>query len=648
MAGARDRSGETVRAGSARITLGRLIKSGGAGSVYLLPQRPQSVAKLYHDHLHPDAYDRKVAAMLALSPDLPVREERGERYVQIAWPTELVHDARGRFLGFLMPLLDIAATSELEAVLQERQAAAQGLPTGLGAKVTLAANLAAVVAALHRKQHYVVDLKPVNLRFYRKSLYIALLDCDGFSIRGNGERFRASQFTPDYLAPECQRNGIASDGEQAQDLFALAVVIFRLLNFGIHPFTGKPASQRVPTDIPGRIRAGCYAYGRTPNPAMAPSPVSGHALMPGELREMFDRAFGGRSRPGAEEWAGLLARYARRDGGQLVRCTRNPAHQHFSGLACAACARAQLLDRTRRQARTRPRRTQQPAGVVQTTPAGVRRGTPQPAAAPASLRGCLIPLAFVAFVLVMIVRSCGGDDPPRSEDAASSRPPRVERMAQSTIVRAREAMPPIVPVASRPDPARMERTTLATMQAMVAKDTAAYAVATADMAAIARSYPRPQPASLQAYVVELARRPPADEAFETRSDAYRAIVDADPYASFAAIELGTRLLIRGRMDDARPLFTLAVSVDPRNSTAWYGLGTSYLGQDNDLAAAAIAIAELHFSDAPEADRVPMVFEMTLAARQDALAQLRSAREKAESMVEAMRGEPVPGGDSAPP
>src|SRR5690606_2920562 len=187
---------------------------------------------------------------------------------------------------------------------------------------------------------------------------------------------------------------------------ALAVVIFRLLNFGIHPFTGKPASQRVPTDIPGRIRAGCYAYGRTPNPAMAPSPVSGHALMPGELREMFDRAFGGRSRPGAEEWAGLLARYARRDGGQLVRCTRNPAHQHFSGLACAACARAQLLDRTRRQARTRPQRTQQPAGVVQTTPAGVRRGTPQPAAAPASLRGCLIPLAFVAFVLVMIVRSC--------------------------------------------------------------------------------------------------------------------------------------------------------------------------------------------------------------------------------------------------
>lgn len=648
MAGRRDRTGETVRAGSARITLGRLVKSGGAGSVYLLPQRPLSVAKLYHDHLHPDAYSHKVEAMLALSPELPVREELGERYVQIAWPTELVHDAHGRFLGFLMPLLDIAATSELETVLQERQATAQGLPSGLGAKVTLAANLAAVVAALHRRQHYVVDLKPVNLRFYRKSLYIALLDCDGFSIQGNSERFHASQFTPDYLAPEYQRNGIAPDGERAQDLFALAVVVFRLLNFGIHPFTGKPASQRVPTDIPGRIRAGCYAYGRKPNPEMAPSPVSGHALMSGELRDMFDRAFGGRRRPEAEEWAGLLARYARRDGGHLVGCTLNPAHQHFVGMACAACARAQLLDRTRRQARARPRRAQQPQGIVQTTPTGLRRGTPQPAAAPASLRGCLIPLAFVAFVLVMIVRSCSSDDPPRFEDDASPKPPRVERMAESTVVRSREALPPIVPVASKPDPARIERTTLATMHAMAVGDVAAYATATANMTRIAGTYPRAQPASLQAYVIELARRVPADETFETRNDAYRTIVDADPYASFAAIELGIRHLIRGRRHDARSLFTLAASVDPRNPTTWYGLGMSYLGQDDDLAAAAIAVAELQFADTTEAQRVSAVFEMTLTGRRSALEHLRLAKEKAGPMAETMRGESSPDGSPTTP
>ena len=93
-------------------------------------------------------------------------------------------DARGNFIGFVMPVLDIQRTAELEEILLERQARAAGLPTGLGAKITLAANLSAVIAALHRQRHYVVDLKPVNLRFYRDSLYIAMLDCDGFSIQG--------------------------------------------------------------------------------------------------------------------------------------------------------------------------------------------------------------------------------------------------------------------------------------------------------------------------------------------------------------------------------------------------------------------------------------------------------------------------------
>jgi len=637
-----------VRVGASRVKLGRLIKSGGAGSVYLLPQRPQSVAKLYHDHLHPDAYSRKVEAMLALSPDLPVREEHGERYVQIAWPTELVHDDRGRFLGFLMPLLDIAATSELETVLQERQAAAQGLPTGLGAKMTLAANLASVIAALHRRRHYVVDLKPVNLRFYRESLYIALLDCDGFSIQGRGERFRASQFTPDYLAPEFQRRGVASEGERTQDLFALAVVVFRLLNFGIHPFTGKPASQRVPTDIPGRIHDGCYAYGRRPNPAMAPSPASGHALMPGDLRDMFDRAFGGRDRPDADEWARLLTRYARRDGGQLVGCRRDPTHQHFAGMACAACARAQLLDRTRRQARAQPQRKHQPGGGAQALSAGVRRGTPQPRTAPNFLSGCLIPLAFATIVLVMIVRGCSDDDPPRARHATPSYPPRVERVAERVVVRPENSVTTIVPVATKPDTAHMERTTLATMRAMAAGDAAAYAAATTNMTRIARTYPRAQPASLQAYVTELKRRPGQDDTFEVRNDAYRAIVDADPYASFAVIELGTRHLIRGRMDDARAMFTLAASVDPRNPMAWYGLGMSYLGQDNELAAAGIAIAELHGVDAGEASRASIVFEATLMGKQDALGHLRSAKEKAEQMATAMRDEPVSGGNPIPP
>ncbi|MBB1634104.1 hypothetical protein [Cupriavidus sp. UME77] len=80
--------------------------------------------------------------------------------MQIAWPQAPLLDARGRFIGFAMPVLDIQQTAELEEILLERQARAAGLPTGLGAKITLSANLSGVIAALHQQHHYVVDLKP--------------------------------------------------------------------------------------------------------------------------------------------------------------------------------------------------------------------------------------------------------------------------------------------------------------------------------------------------------------------------------------------------------------------------------------------------------------------------------------------------------
>ena len=355
------------------LILGKLIKSGGAGSVYLLPGAPAQVAKLYHPHLDRAANRRKLEAMLELSPELPDQLENGKRYVQIAWPQAAVFDGQGGFAGFVMPLLDMAQTAELEQILQERQARAAGLPTGLGPKLTLAANLAAVIDALHQQQHYVVDLKPVNLRFYRDSLYIAMLDCDGFSIQGHAERFPAEQFTADYLAPEFQRKGMPAGAELAQDRFALAVVIFQLLNFGIHPYSGRPGNAQAPTEIPGRIRDGYYAYGVKRHKNMAPNATSGHALMPPELRAMFDRAFSpspAPQRPSAADWAQLLRGYAQRSGGKLTVCAVNPEHQHFAGHGCAACARdkviasaaqasvqAQLAQRSQLQQQSLPQRS---------------------------------------------------------------------------------------------------------------------------------------------------------------------------------------------------------------------------------------------------------------------------------------------------
>ncbi|HEL7629453.1 TPA: hypothetical protein UL921_001239 [Stenotrophomonas maltophilia] len=334
------------------LTLLRLLKSGGAGSVFTLKERPREVAKLYHSAKDVPFYERKLRAMLELQPDLPTLREGGRERVQIAWPTGLLRDRGGRFIGFSMPILDVSATTDLEHVLQERQARVEKLPTGLGAKMTLAANLAATLTALHRCQHYVVDLKPLNVRFYRDSLFIAMLDCDGFSIQGKDERFPAGQVTTDYLAAEFQQRGVTPGEEEAQDRFALAVIVFQLLNSGLHPYAGRPQGGDVPNDLPGRIAARLYPYGRRGISRLLPAPVSGHEMFPPALRDLFDRAFSAQPqrRPSAQEWSSLLMGYAQRSGGQLVACSQDASHQHFAGLPCAACARAGLVARSARVA----------------------------------------------------------------------------------------------------------------------------------------------------------------------------------------------------------------------------------------------------------------------------------------------------------
>ncbi|MEN1944369.1 hypothetical protein WCE55_11005 [Luteimonas sp. MJ293] len=341
--------GAAIVADGRRLHLGRRLNSGGAGSIHLVEGAPDQVAKIYHPGSDHAAYHAKLEAMLRLRPHLPDRQENGKRYVQIAWPEAIVHDSSGNFTGFLMPMLDIDATRDLEHILNERQARAAGLPTSLGAKATLAANLASVLSALHRKGHRVVDLKPVNLRFYIHSLYIAMLDCDGFSIQGRDTRFRAPQVTADYLAPEYQQRGIGSGDEEAQDRFALAVIVFQLLNSGIHPYSGQLRRPMAPTDLPGRIRTGHYPYGVRPHPHVRPVPASAHAAMPPQLRELFDRAFAGppAERPSAAEWAQLLAGYAQRNSGLLATCAQDNSHQHFQGMPCAACQRSDILSRAR-------------------------------------------------------------------------------------------------------------------------------------------------------------------------------------------------------------------------------------------------------------------------------------------------------------
>ena len=322
------------------IKLSPSFARGGAGTIHRVLGEPEIVVKLYTDLKHTAEYREKIAAMLDAAPSLPKISHGGRTYVQIAWPTAGVIDGYGGFRGFVMPEVDFKSSTVLENILQKSARRSKGLPEFYGARVHLAANMAALMAELRALSHYMVDMKPANMRFYPQAWYMAILDTDGFSINGS-RRLPARHYSDEYIAPEAQGQA-PSQLELQQDLFAMAVIIFRLLNNGIHPYQGVDVGpSNNPTTIQDCIFAGLYAYGRAGHRSVRPAPPSIHAFLEDQTRKLFDRAFTpGQARPTSAEWRDHLSGLIKNK--TLVKCSTRPNdHAHFSK-GCGLCA----LDRS--------------------------------------------------------------------------------------------------------------------------------------------------------------------------------------------------------------------------------------------------------------------------------------------------------------
>jgi DNA-binding helix-hairpin-helix protein with protein kinase domain len=329
---------------SEQVTLDATGKSGGAGEIFSIDSKPGFVAKIYHattSQARLAQYRRKIQWMVDYKPVLPQVSAEYQDIVQLAWPEALIL-RQSRFVGFVMQKIAFDRTLELDYLLNRRQAAQEGFDADYGKLVTVSFNLASIINCLHDKRIAIVDLKPMNVKVYKAELYVSILDCDGFHIATDEFRSDAPQVTPEYLAPEFQDKAVAHP--EAQDSFALATIIFRLLNYGIHPFTGVASDHNnYPSELAGRIKQGLYPYGKAPHKSVRKVPASVHEAFPDSLRELFDRAFAssGDSRPSAHEWVGALAIYASKHSGQMSPCSKG--HLRFSGRPCPTCMRDELI-----------------------------------------------------------------------------------------------------------------------------------------------------------------------------------------------------------------------------------------------------------------------------------------------------------------
>src|SRR5262249_34944839 len=140
--------------------------------------------------------------------------------------------------------------------------------------------------------------------------------------------------TGDYQPPEMQ--GLANYQGVVRtpnhDRFGLAVIIFRLLFAGRHPFSGRWQGRGDAPSIEDAIKACRFAYSQRRKTGMqAPGNALSVSALPESIRDLFELAFDPGTteagRPTAEQWMTalqVLGRTAR-------QCRANRFHWFYSG-----------------------------------------------------------------------------------------------------------------------------------------------------------------------------------------------------------------------------------------------------------------------------------------------------------------------------
>jgi len=176
----------------------------------------------------------------------------------------------------------------------------------------------------------------------------------------NGERYPADLISTDYISPEAFTGALKPrDLGREQDLYALAVIIFQLMNYGTHPFQGvviDPHIEAATNDEKAYKRL--YPHGMEESGLILPRPGSAHKLVHKRLRKLFDEAFTSVTRPSAGLWAKTIQELLEQKS--IVRCRdfpSKPSHMRFRTLDCPECFRGRI---TRVSSEKKIRKRQKP------------------------------------------------------------------------------------------------------------------------------------------------------------------------------------------------------------------------------------------------------------------------------------------------
>jgi DNA-binding helix-hairpin-helix protein with protein kinase domain len=284
------------------------VGRGGEGTVHEVAGRAGTVAKVYAKPPPSDKVE-KLALMIERF------EEHPELAWWCAWPESLLADDVHACRGFLMR--KVADQHPVHDVYSPEQRKALAPDVGWDFLVRIAANVARMFASLDGFGVIVDDVNERNL-LVGLDATVTFVDCDSFQVATRDHVFASGVGVPDYTPPELQGSDFRTAIRSLDhDRFGLAVLLFKLLFMGRHPFSGGATG-----DLGAAIRARSFDYPQLQH--QLPHLVPFDAVPP-PVRELFRAALtsdGSQPQPDADAWVEALAAFER----DLRPCGAQPLH----------------------------------------------------------------------------------------------------------------------------------------------------------------------------------------------------------------------------------------------------------------------------------------------------------------------------------
>jgi len=257
------------------------IGSGGEGTIWLDPDDPSLLVKVYDDDRLPEP--GRIEHLVS-HPPIPLGEKD---FAYWAWPLEVAVDPMtGNVVGFLMRRFEKMVP--LGRVWNPTNRISQISRRWL---VHAAHSFCMRVYVLHWHNYFRGDINALN-DFVDRHARVAGIDMDSVEFRSGDVLYRTPRTRPEFQPPELLENS-SNPFERSRhtDVWSLAIVLHMLLRNGEHPFNAVYVGKgKAPSQL-DMIREGRWIDDPGHRDFVAPRNVMRFDELPAMLSDLFRRTF---------------------------------------------------------------------------------------------------------------------------------------------------------------------------------------------------------------------------------------------------------------------------------------------------------------------------------------------------------------------